>query len=94
MTRFMFFSLLSVASLRQLDMASSAAFTASCALPESPGTDAESKRFLVSSVDLVTAISPLTHSEERPSKKFWTWLPHGAAGRYRSPDAIDAPITR
>jgi hypothetical protein len=34
-------------------MASSAAFTASGALFESPGTDMDSKRFLVSSVDLV-----------------------------------------
>jgi hypothetical protein len=65
----MFFSLLSAASLRQLDMASKAAFTASCALLESPGTDMESKRFLVSSVDLVMAISPLAHSEERPARK-------------------------
>src|SRR5262249_15143716 len=65
MTRLMFFSLFSAASQRQFDMASKAAFTASCALLESPGTDAISKRFLASSVILVMGFSSHS-SEEHP----------------------------
>src|SRR5262245_41987212 len=60
--RLMFFSLLSATSLRQVDMASKAAFTASLALYESPGIDMGSKLRLASADLLCVAMaeSPFT----------------------------------
>src|SRR5215831_17626619 len=52
MTSLLFFSLVSAVSLRQVDMASKAAFTASRALFESPGTDIGLKLRGATSTDL------------------------------------------
>src|SRR5262245_24830532 len=68
-TRLMFFSLLSAISLRQLDMASKAAFTDSRALRESPGIAMGSKRWVVVSVDWVMADLLSLIREERLSRE-------------------------